>query len=175
MWNLRLELVGWLSFFFCRTQPLLLWLSLLIQSTKKDSLIPFHLLFAFTQILLFLGNPFQSSIQSLLFGTQFILFISWVYIYSLLFLCILYIFLYVDLILFFFVLIRFCYLRLEANILALIGRPIIFALISLDSFGDSELRSSIFPTLVQLLCILYFVLGSVLLRVIYKNAFVNFF
>nr|POE56929.1 glutathione s-transferase t3 [Quercus suber] len=35
----------------------------------------------------------------------------------------------------------FCCLRLEANILALIGRPIIFALISLDSFGDSELRS----------------------------------
>lgn len=76
---------------------------------------------------------------------------------------------------FLFVLIRFCFLRLEANILALIGRPIIFALISLDTFGDSELRFSMFPTLVQLPCILYLVLGSFLLRVIYKNAFVNFF
>lgn len=110
---------------------------------------------------------------------SFISFHGYVYIALTLSLYIIYsiIFLYVDLTLFFFffVLIRFCCLRLEANILALIGRPIIFALISLDSFGDSELRSSMFPTFVQLLCILYFVLGSVLLRVIYKNAFVNFF
>ena len=69
------------------------------------------------------------------------------------------IFPYVDPTLFFFLLIRFDCLKKELNFLAITGFSIIFAPTSLDSFGQGELRSSMFPT---------FVLGYLLLRIIYK-------
>lgn len=85
--------VGWLAFIFFFVVPNLFSCGSHF-SYKVPKRFPFICCFSFTQILLFLGNPFQSSIQSLLFGTQFILFISWVCIYSSLFLCILYVVLY---------------------------------------------------------------------------------